>query len=317
MGGDQVWYRGEAEGGSVSKPGGGAIHDLGDGVYYTSDREVAKTYADTRAADLGGRQFARAYQVSIDVSRLRVLDLTKDLRWNTYLQSRPAGSLTVEQMIRLANENYGRFFESFLAQNKIDLRSYDAVIGPEFVRGNNQLCVLLKNGKQTDLHRTIRAGSTLYYSGGREVEVPPMGPTPVGFAPATQEILRMNSPVRRAAGVQAAAAAAGVALGEAIQWLGDVGIARRVRQEIETTNARAIENIFARGEGVLVIVRLEEWGTPDDLGRRARGLLSVSVQGGKTEQTALTAWQTQPKLLAGPAPGWRSFEKYAWLPPAQ
>jgi hypothetical protein len=311
---EQVWYRGESAGGPVATPGGGAIHDLGDGVYYTSDRDVAKNYADTRAHKQGDPGLSRAYVVSVDMAQMRVLDLTRDPRWSAYLGSRPAGSLTVEQMIRMANENYGRFFNHYVAQNRIDLRSYDAVVGPEFVRGGTQLCILLKNGQQTPLHEAIRNKSTLYYSGGKDVAPPT--PQQSGVMPATPDVLRMRNPLRRAAGVQGAAAAIGVALGSAIQWLGDVGIERRVRQELETTHARAIETILGRGDGVLVIVSLEEWGTPDDLGRRARSFLGAYVRGGKTEEAALTAWRTEAKLLTGPAPGWRAFERYAWMPPA-
>lgn len=311
--GEQTWYRGEAAGGPASKPGGGSIHDLGEGVYYTDDPNVAKRYADTRAGKLGKPETASAYSVAIDMSSMRVLDLTRDPRWSSFLRT-PIGSQTPEQLIRMANENYGRFFEVFLLQNKINLANYDAVIAQEFVRSGNQLCILLKNGRQTDLHNAIRSKSVLFYKGG--IEIKPPSPTIVP-APTTQDIFRMKSPARRAAGVQGAAAAVGVALGTAIQWLGDVGIQRRVREEIETTHAKAVENILARGDGILVIVSLQEWGKADDLGRRARSLLAVYVRGGASEAAALRSWQTEAKLLVGPASGWRAFEQYAWVPPAQ
>jgi hypothetical protein len=311
--GSEIWYRGEAEGVTPSRPGGGSIHDLGEGVYFTSDREVAKTYADTRAKD--HRAASRAYAATIDLGKMRVLDLTKDARWNAYLKSQPVPPLTVEQLIRQANENYGRFFEAFRNQHKINLNQYDAVIGPEFVRGGKQLCILLKNGKTTPLHAEIRAGFQLYYQGGREIKIPSRLTADAGFLPSSQQILTVKSPLRRAAGNQAAAAMMGVALGGLAQWLGNKGMERTIRQEIETTHAQTIETILSRGEGVLIIIRLKEWQKPNDIGMRAQAFLSLHVQGGKTQQDALTRWRATPKWLADPGKGWRTITQYVWAPP--
>jgi hypothetical protein len=76
-----------------------------------------------------------------------------------------------------------------------------------------------------------------------------------------------------------------------------------------------VQAILNRGDGVLVIVRLEEWIIPDFNGMRARSLLSVDVAGGRTQEAALNEWRSTPKLLKGPAPGWQSFERYNWIPP--
>jgi hypothetical protein len=46
---------------------------------------------------------------------------------------------TRESLIRLANENYSRIFEAFLTEHGIDLKEYDAIIGPEYVRGGSQV----------------------------------------------------------------------------------------------------------------------------------------------------------------------------------
>jgi hypothetical protein len=43
-----------------------------------------------------------------------------------------------------AEEHYHDFFKAFVKANKIDLNQYDAVIGPLFQHGGNQMCVLNK-----------------------------------------------------------------------------------------------------------------------------------------------------------------------------
>ncbi|MEZ5590061.1 MAG: hypothetical protein R3F53_04895 [Gammaproteobacteria bacterium] len=130
----------------------------------------------------------------------------------------------------MANENYGRFFNTFVTQHKINLKQYNAIIGPEFVRGGKQLCILLKNGQQTLLHAQLRASYQLYYQGGKE-----MAPRPVtapnaasAIPPSAVKILRPASGLRRAAGNQAAAAMVGVAPGGLALWLGGKGIEMKI-----------------------------------------------------------------------------------------
>jgi len=41
----------------------------------------------------------------------------------------------------MVNENYSRFFRAFLEEQKLSLAEFDAVIGPEYVRGGTQVCV--------------------------------------------------------------------------------------------------------------------------------------------------------------------------------
>lgn len=48
----EKWWRGAGAGVAPSTPGG-ALHDLGDGVYLSNDRAVAETYARTRAGPTG------------------------------------------------------------------------------------------------------------------------------------------------------------------------------------------------------------------------------------------------------------------------
>jgi hypothetical protein len=215
-------------------------------------------------------------------------------------------------LIRQANENYGRFFQAFLRQSGIRIQDYDAVIGPEFVRGGNQLAILHRNGQPSALAAQVRLRLQLVGggSGGSSPAVPPVAPVipPSGAG--------RGGAARRLISNQAAAAAIGQALGAGLQAIGDIFIERRIRRELETTHAPAIASILNRGEGVLIIVRLQEWARPDFNGNRARGLLSVLVEGGPTQQEALNRWRTTPKYLQGPPNGWRVMpERYSWIPP--
>jgi hypothetical protein len=107
----------------------------------------------------------------------------------------------------------------------------------------------------------------------------------------------------------------GQLLGAGIQWLGDIGIQRNVANQLMTTYANAVAANLAQGNGVLVIIHMQEWEQEDFNGMRARSLLGVSIEGGPDQQTALRNWRSQPRLLQGPADGWRSFDQYAWIEP--
>ena len=134
----ETWYRGEAEGVPPARPGS-VPHDFGDGLYLSDDPNVAGRYAETCAGSTP--ESGRVVRASFERSVLgRVLDLTENPRWASFL-SRRMGSQTVEQLIRLANENYGRMFQAFLQENRLNLNDFDAIIGQEFVRGGNQLCI--------------------------------------------------------------------------------------------------------------------------------------------------------------------------------
>lgn len=112
-----------------------------------------------------------------------------------------------------------------------------------------------------------------------------------------------------------AAALFGSLLGSLAQWIGDIGIQRQIRSRLENELAQQVSSTLIRGEGVLVIIQLQEWETPDLQGRRARGLLAVNVQGGASQQAARQTWDSVPRLLQGPPRGWRVATQYAWIPP--
>jgi hypothetical protein len=135
----ETWYRGEGTGVPPSSLGG-AIHDFGDGLYLTNDPAVAKQYATTRAGSLAGSTPSVTVATFQRSLLGRILDLTTDLRWKQYL-SEGVGSYTNEGLIKLANEHYWKIFQGFLEKNNLKLDNFDSIIGPEFVRGGNQICI--------------------------------------------------------------------------------------------------------------------------------------------------------------------------------
>lgn len=306
----ETWYRGQSAAVAPSKPGG-AIHDFGDGVYLTSSKDVAELYARTRVYSGGGQ--IQVLKIDIDRSELgRVLDLGADPRWNRFLRQPAIPGMpnrTPEALIRMANENYGRFFDQFVQQNNIRIQDYDAVIGPEFVRGGSQLCILHRNGQPSPLATRISA---------RLQPIEPIVPANEPEVPTVPgRTLAQQSRVQGIVGNQAAMALLGQLLGVAIQFIGDIGIRRQVQQKLTTTYANGIQAILSQGDGVLVIISMQEWEQPDNNGMRARTLLDVYIQGGPTQVIALKNWQAMPRLLAGPAKGWRRFEQYLWIDPSR
>jgi len=310
----ETWYRGEAEGVAPSRPGGD-LHDFGDGLYFTSDVEVAKLYAQTRANGKG--ETMRVYQVGIDAPQLgRVLDLTRSPRWAQFLNQRPTPkSITNEQLIKLANENYSRMFQAFVAQERIDIDQYNVVIGPEYVRGGRQLCILMKNGQPSAGAIQTRANFKLIFSGGKPVAPASTANVRVGGG-SLPEIPTTNSKIGRMMGNQAAVAMAGVMLESLMMSIGDYGIERQVKQQLQTRFATAIGNSLSQGQGVLVIVSLQQWQQEDFNGMKARMLLSVNIEPGPTMDAALKSWRGIPRLLAGAPPGWDVIETYSWIAPA-
>lgn len=151
--GQEIWYRGEAVG--VSQEAGKTNpHDFVDGMYLSDRVDVAAKYAELRTADPNAR---RVWSAPIDLTGLKVLDLTTDKRWEKFLAPADPRLPHGETLIKQANENYGRLFKQFVAKEKIDLNQYDVVIGKEYVRGGRQLCVLHKQGVLSPLATRFRA----------------------------------------------------------------------------------------------------------------------------------------------------------------
>lgn len=317
----ETWFRGQSTAAppvTGSQVGG---HDLGDGVYYTDSAKVADAYADLRVKSAGGARMV--VEVSVTRAELgRVLDLTKDPRWQKFLDTpqlpgRP--ETTPRSFIKQANQNYPRFFEGFIKTNKIQLSQYDAIIAEEFVRGGSQLCIRHQAGQPSALAKTMQA---------RWRPVGSAAPAPAATFDITRLTFRpgsapgnpagfqayMRGHEQRLANTQAGWAMLGALLGGAIQALGDVGIERQVRKAIEETHAPTIRAIHERGLGALVIVRTKEWEREDFNGMRARAFVSVVVQAGVSPEDALNRFQTEPQLLAGPGEGWRMRpSEFLWI----
>lgn len=116
-----VVYHGSVN--KIPKPifgGGKETNDYGPGFYCTQDIELAREWA---AAEENNNSFVNKYE--IDLSRLKVLDLTKKqysvLNWIAIL---------VKYRIFDINSEIARKAKDFLISNYyIDVSNYDAVIG--------------------------------------------------------------------------------------------------------------------------------------------------------------------------------------------
>ncbi len=159
--GNETWFRGEGVG-VAPNPAGKNLLDYGDGLYLSDKEDVALQYAKLRAP---GDKSWQVLQATIDRQSLgRVLDLTTDPRWQKFM-SRPMYPGTNNanlnrsrlEYVRMKNELYGQFFKEFQQAHNIDVKDFDAVVGPEYVRGGKQLCILNKNGFPTRVSARIRA----------------------------------------------------------------------------------------------------------------------------------------------------------------
>jgi hypothetical protein len=158
--GNETWFRGEGVG-VAPNPAGKNLLDYGDGLYLSDKEDVALQYAKLRAP---GDKSWQVLQATIDRQSLgRVLDLTTDPRWQKFM-SRPMYPGTNNanlnrsrlEYVRMKNELYSQFFKEFQQAHNIDIKDFDAVVGPEYVRGGKQLCILNKGGFPTRLSARIR-----------------------------------------------------------------------------------------------------------------------------------------------------------------
>ena len=306
----EVWFRGQSSTVAPSSPGTD-LHDFGDGVYFTDSLDVARRYAALRVSEGGGTP--QVFSVSVERSQLgSVLDLTKDQRWSTFMARRASpSSPTFEQIIRtVGNENYGRFFDAFVSENRIQLRDFDAVIGPEMVRGGTQMCLLNRGGRMTPSAVQLRQQMRLVPRGanGLSISIPSVE-APISLQP--------NSRLRRVAGNQAAVAGLGMMIYGALQELGEAALRKRTQDDVDGRLANPIAALLNRGRGVLVIASISEsdWITP--MGDRMRSYLTTNIQGGPSPEEALTLWREQPRWLQGAPVGCHVAENYVWIPAAQ
>ncbi len=164
-----TWYRGESTNAPPMKAGG-AEHDLGDGMYLTDSLESAKAYGNMRVQDSGGS--LRVSQIDVKGGEFgRVLDLRNDRNFQLYLAESAVpqpGYPSRRDLMRQAPENYGKFFQSYLSSRKINIENYDAVIGPDLLRGGNQVCLRHRNGQPSQVAQSVRS------------QLQPMGARPPG-----------------------------------------------------------------------------------------------------------------------------------------
>ncbi len=163
-----TWYRGEGVGVPRATGGSTAPHDLGDGMYLSDSQSAAKKYAELRAPEASKQ---RVYSVAIDSKGLRILDLTKDPRWDKFMKPAAPGLPSQVDLIKQANENYGRAFQNFARAEKIDLSKYDAVVGHDYVRGGKQMSILLKDSKPSRLEMQVRGRFRLLLPSGSGIRM--------------------------------------------------------------------------------------------------------------------------------------------------
>jgi hypothetical protein len=161
----ETWYRGEAEGVAPARPGS-VIHDFGDGLYLTDDPAMAAEYANLRAGEnpAAGRVVAATFERTL---LGRVLNLSTDPRWAAYMRETTPSGITYEQLIRMANENYWKFFQEFLRRHGLALENFDTIIGPEYVRSGTQICI-----RNPDIAAKVRGMLGIPKTGGGPAEAP-------------------------------------------------------------------------------------------------------------------------------------------------
>jgi hypothetical protein len=196
-------------------------------MYFADSQEVAQRYSSMRSPDPAGQ---RVYSVIIPLGGLKVLDLTTDVRWKQYMEPLGPGLPSNEQLIKRANENYGKFFDSFCKKYKINLNDYDAVIGPEHLRGGKQMVILFKNGKPSVLQSTVRQNF-------RVVLRP--GATPTRTPPGALTFKGKIGPGMRAGGRMAVATGASLVIG----WLDNKLRERFAEEELKKLEPRIAQSI--------------------------------------------------------------------------
>jgi hypothetical protein len=151
--GYETWFRGEGAGVPPARPGG-HLQDFGDGMYLTDSVEVAKIYAQRRAPRVEDQ---RVWMATLERKSLGiVLDLTLDSRWSRFMNEPLHKGASRLHFLKIKHELYNQFFREFVSVNKINIDSFDAVIGPEYNLGGKQLCILHKNGQASKLNLRVR-----------------------------------------------------------------------------------------------------------------------------------------------------------------
>lgn len=141
-------------------------------------------------------------------------------------------------------------------------------------------------------------------------------------APETEVPISATPPVSKGASV-AQSVGEGVAAwaGPAIDFLNAVGVAHRVKEELEG-KLPGIDDFRAKnpGQGVLVVIQRQEHPPPidPDLPYVKESFLSLfTVPGGRTKEEAVTHYTAEPQMTRGPEgmPGTKVLQEFMWVPP--
>ncbi len=177
------WFRGEAGGVQRTKPGQ-VVHDLGDGVYYSSGATAAEGYGNMRAKDNPGTTAGTGGFVVDPRSLGRVLDLTRDRRWADFLRSAPpapAMGKTWREYMGKTTEYYNNGFAEFLSRHGINhkrignfvssLPDFDVVIAEDLIRNPKTKQMVVMNQKIVDRIDAMSKSVTVVAAPGKPSEV--------------------------------------------------------------------------------------------------------------------------------------------------
>lgn len=350
-----TWYRGLALGVRPEGTDTGGLHDVGDGIYFTADFDTARRYAVGRNQSRGGTG-SLVFQVKIDMSRFRVLDLTRHPAWRPYL-ARTFGSHRIGEMIKTSSTMHGHFFGTFCKENGIDLGRYDMVLAQDLQSAGGQqptvqMVMLYRNREPTLLHAEALSKMQLVERNGTPqravadatqvvggpnttpgAQVAGQRVAGVGRDKSGGKVVRVGveafsakdtSRHQRVLGRQrqqseaAALRMAGLAqaLAGLALQLNSRSMESRVKDELAKHEAE-IAAAFEVRQGVLVIIHVAV-ERRSEAGFQARSFENLWLQPGWTADDALTRWRTTPAVFASlPANAPYEFvEEYRWLEPA-
>jgi hypothetical protein len=312
--GDSTWYRGTAIGVQPA-PAGTVYHDFGEGVYLTDTLKVAKMYAETRADGLNSK--AVVYEVKLDLSRMNVWDLRKDAAFQNFLKQGGA-TFTNEDAMRLSTKGYSEMFQFFVKSNKLQARyaQADVIIGPELIRGGMQMCILHKGGRPSRVAQEVLPQLRLIWAGGKNIEpVPaPRPPRSNGPGPGREPWITANHPLRQKLGDQSLMTGLGQELINMNMRNMDANIFRAAEQELNGRLAKQIQQMLARGEGVLAIICAMQTRWTDGAGQQFRIYYATYLQSGPDPDTAAQRFHNTPSLVAT-AENQDRIYYYRWYPP--
>ena len=264
----------------------------------------------------------RVYAMPLNMDELHVLDLTRDPNWSSYLPSLESFREVSPSNNSSANkiQHMKALFREFLKKNSIDLNNYGAVIGPNFVYGGKQLCILYRNGKPSPIQAKVwssarpdlpgwQAGTGYARNHSRALCKLNTGTVTIDTIPT------VNSNIRRMAANQLGVAVLGQLLGEAILAIRAGGVQRQVEENLKTKKKDAIATYLSRGQGVLVIVSLKVWKYQNFNYQKSTNLIHVYIQPGVTPNEAIRNWYKTPRYIKGPPEGWDRTERFAWIVP--